>query len=296
MRMWGEAQWVHPVLRQTCPPTPYPKPRGPERRPGVRAMHPSQAVAEHVSESIEHAKPHLRGWLHLGILPLTLAGGILLVAMAPDARTRAGSAVFTLSALLLFGVSAAYHCGNWSPRTWFVLRRLDHCNIFLLVAGSCTAYALLLLDAHDSLVMLTIVWTTALARGHRPVHLAARAAVALPAALHRSRLGCAAVRPGPHPRSVTPRRRGRRGNPGPARGRRRALRHRRRRLLLPATGPVAPLVRLPRGLPRLHRARLRQPLRGDLRGHPVHALSRSGRGHCPWRVFVIAGAVPSGPV
>ena len=122
----------------------------------------SHAVAEHVSESIEHAKPHLRGWLHLGILPLTLAGGILLVAMAPDARTRAGAAVFTLSALLLFGVSAAYHCGNWSPRTWFVLRRLDHCNIFLLVAGSCTAYALLLLDTHDSLVMLTIVWTTAL--------------------------------------------------------------------------------------------------------------------------------------
>ena len=29
-------------------------------------MRPSHAVAEHVSESIEHAKPHLRGWLHLG--------------------------------------------------------------------------------------------------------------------------------------------------------------------------------------------------------------------------------------
>ena len=90
-------------------------------------MRPSQAVADHVSESIEHAKPHLRGWLHLGILPLTLAGGILLVAMSPDARTKAGSAVFVGSALLLFGVSAAYHCRNWSHRTWFVLRRLDHC-------------------------------------------------------------------------------------------------------------------------------------------------------------------------
>jgi hemolysin III len=125
-------------------------------------MRPSQAVAEHVSESIELAKPHLRGWLHLGILPLTLAGGILLVAMSPDARTKAGSAVFVGSALLLFGVSAAYHCRNWSHRTWFVLRRLDHCNIFLLVAGSCTAYALLLLDARDSMVMLVIVWSSAL--------------------------------------------------------------------------------------------------------------------------------------
>jgi hemolysin III len=125
-------------------------------------MRPSQAVAEHVSESIELAKPHLRGWLHLGILPLTLAGGILLVAMSPDARTKAGSAVFVGSALLLFGVSAAYHCRNWSHRTWFVLRRLDHCNIFLLVAGSCTAYALLLLDVRDSMVMLVIVWSSAL--------------------------------------------------------------------------------------------------------------------------------------
>ena len=129
-------------------------------------MHPSPVVspvvAEHVSGSITAAKPHLRGWLHLGILPLTLAGGVPLVALSPDARTRAGAAVFTVSALLLFGVSAAYHCKTWSPQTWFVLRRLDHCNIFLLVAGSCTAYAALLLDVRDSVVMLSIVWSTAL--------------------------------------------------------------------------------------------------------------------------------------
>jgi len=125
-------------------------------------MRTSAAVAEHVSEAITAAKPRLRGWLHLGVLPLTLAGGVLLVALSPDARTRAGAAVFTACALLLFGVSAAYHCKTWSPRTWFVLRRLDHCNIFLLVAGSCTAYAALLLDVHDSVVMLSIVWSTAL--------------------------------------------------------------------------------------------------------------------------------------
>ncbi|WP_217702468.1 PAQR family membrane homeostasis protein TrhA [Nocardioides guangzhouensis] len=115
-----------------------------------------------VSGSITATKLHLRGWLHLGILPLTLAGGVLLVALSPDARTRAGAAVFTVSALLLFGVSAAYHCKTWSPQAWFVLRRLDHCNIFLLVAGSCMAYAALLLDVSDSVVMLSIVWSTAL--------------------------------------------------------------------------------------------------------------------------------------
>ena len=167
-------------------------------------MPTSHLVAEHVSETIAHAKPHLRGWLHLGIMPLTLVGGIVLVLLSPDAETRAGSTVFTLSALLLFGVSAAYHCGTWSPRTWFVLRRLDHCNIFLLVAGSSTAYALLLLDVHDSVMMLGIVWSTAL------LGVTARFvwphAVAVAAAVRRRRLGCVAVRPRPHRRCVAARR------------------------------------------------------------------------------------------
>ena len=128
-------------------------------------------------------------------------------------------------------------------------------------------------------------------RRHRTVRLAARAAVAVPAALRRRRLGCAAVRPGPRRRRVATRRRRRRRDPVPARGRRRALRRGRRRLLLPATRPVAPLVRLPRGLPRLHRARLRQSLRGRLGGHPVacaepfqaEALSMASVRHCRHR-------------
>ncbi len=130
------------------------------RATAVAARHPH--VVEHVRESLADVKPHLRGWLHLGIVPLTLVGGIVLVALSPDATSRTGSAVFVASALLLFGVSAAYHRGSWSPRTWYLLRRLDHCNIFVLIAGSCTAYALLLLDAGDSTRMLLIVWSSAL--------------------------------------------------------------------------------------------------------------------------------------
>ena len=127
-------------------------------QPGARHTH----VVEQLRESLAEVKPHLRGWLHLGIVPLTLAGGIVLIALSPDRGTRAGSAIFVSSALLLFGVSAAYHCGSWSPRTWRALRRLDHCNIFVLIAGSCTAYALLLLESKDRTPMLAIVWSSAL--------------------------------------------------------------------------------------------------------------------------------------
>jgi hemolysin III len=129
----------------------------------VASPHPLRTqVVDHLRESIAEVKPHLRGWLHLGIVPLTLVGGLVLVALSPSAATRAGSAVFVASALLLFGVSAAYHRGSWSPRTWYVLRRLDHCNIFVLIAGSCTAYALLLLDRTHLVPMLAIVWSSAL--------------------------------------------------------------------------------------------------------------------------------------
>ena len=114
-----------------------------------------------LQDPVADVKPHLRGWLHLGLVPLTLAAGLVLIALSPDGATRAGSAVFVASALLLFGVSAAYHRGTWSVETWRVLRRLDHCNIFVLIAGSCTAYALLLLDRQDTVVMLAVVWSSA---------------------------------------------------------------------------------------------------------------------------------------
>ncbi len=119
-------------------------------------------VVETLKETLSEVKPHLRGWLHLGVLPLAVVGGAVLIALSPDGVTRTGSAIFVASALLLFGVSAAYHRGDWSPRTWRSLRRLDHCNIFVLIAGSSTAYALLLLDRDEAVPLLAIVWSSAL--------------------------------------------------------------------------------------------------------------------------------------
>ena len=64
--------------------------------------------------------------------------------------------------MLLFSVSAIYHRGRWSPRVTGVLRRLDHANIFLLIAGTYTPFSLLLLHGTDRVVMLTVIWTGAL--------------------------------------------------------------------------------------------------------------------------------------
>lgn len=107
-------------------------------------------------------KPKLRGWLHAGMFPLTVAAGIVLIALAPTTPARIAAAVFSITAWLLFGTSAVYHRGNWSPRVAGVLKRLDHSNIFLIIAGSYTPFSLLL-PGDQARTMLVIVWSGAVA-------------------------------------------------------------------------------------------------------------------------------------
>jgi hemolysin III len=131
-------------------------------RPSVRAgSDTAERVLHGVRERVQEVKPHLRGWLHAATAPLTLAAGIVLIALSPNPATRVGSAVFTGTALVLFTVSAVYHRGTWSPRVWAFLRRFDHANIFLLIAGSYTPFTLLLLEGTARTVLLTVVWTGA---------------------------------------------------------------------------------------------------------------------------------------
>lgn len=119
------------------------------------------AVAD-LKADLHDIKPKLRGWLHLATAPLTLAAGIVLFVLSPTTATRVGSAVFTGSALLLFSVSAIYHTGTWSPRLWAFWRRWDHANIFVLIAGSYTAFSLLLLEGTQRTVLLATVWSCAI--------------------------------------------------------------------------------------------------------------------------------------
>jgi hemolysin III len=127
-----------------------------------QAVRATQDAAEHLGDQLgavlQEVKPRLRGWLHAVTSPLTLAAGIVLIALSPTAATRIGSAIFAATALLLFTVSAVYHRGTWSPRTWAFLRRFDHANIFLLIAGSYTPFCLVMLNGSARVTMLSIAW------------------------------------------------------------------------------------------------------------------------------------------
>ncbi|PFG20427.1 PAQR family membrane homeostasis protein TrhA [Serinibacter salmoneus] len=119
-----------------------------------------------VESAVEHlvsaVKPHLRGWIHLGMTPLVLAAGITLIALAPTPAARWSSVVFAVATTLLFGMSALYHRGHWSARTLAVLRRIDHSNIFIVIAGTYTPLAVLLLPQRTAVTLLTIVWSGAI--------------------------------------------------------------------------------------------------------------------------------------
>lgn len=120
-------------------------------------------LATQVARVAGQVKPKLRGWIHLGISPFVVAAGIVLLALSPTAPLRWANAVFGLSAALLFCTSAVYHRGHWSPKVAGVLRRLDHTNIFLIIAGTYTPLAVALLDPPVARTLLVVIWSGALA-------------------------------------------------------------------------------------------------------------------------------------
>ncbi|KUL24119.1 hypothetical protein ADL15_44320 [Actinoplanes awajinensis subsp. mycoplanecinus] len=121
------------------------------------------ALSEDTTALTTVIKPHLRGWLHAGTFPIAVVVGGLLTALCPDARSRLALALFTVSAALLFGISALFHRGRWSERAHKRLRGFDHANIFLIIAGSYTPFCVLLLPPGQARTLLWIVWCVALA-------------------------------------------------------------------------------------------------------------------------------------
>jgi hemolysin III len=122
----------------------------------------STAPTERLRDAAREIKPRLRGWLHLLAFPVSLVAGSLLVALSHGDRNKVATAVFATSSTLLFGSSALFHRGHWSPRWHGVMRRLDHSTIFLLIAGTYTPFALTLLHGASARILLCLVWGGAL--------------------------------------------------------------------------------------------------------------------------------------
>jgi hemolysin III len=116
------------------------------------------------SDESSPAKPILRGVLHHSAAFFAAGAGAVLVAMSPDLRTAAAVAIFSLSLVTLFAVSATYHRVHWkSARARAYMRRADHASIFVLIAGTYTPVAFLGLGGADGRRLLIMVWAGAAA-------------------------------------------------------------------------------------------------------------------------------------
>ncbi len=128
--------------------------------PARRENSPVDDAAAGIAELLM-IKPKWRGWIHTVTAPLAFVAGLALVLLAPTTELKIASAVYAFTGVLLFGVSAVYHRGNWSPGVKIVLKRLDHTNIMLVIAGSYTPLAWALLARPTAVVLLWVIWSGA---------------------------------------------------------------------------------------------------------------------------------------
>ena len=101
----------------------------------------------------------------IGKLMAAFAATPLLIRAAsnPDKIHLISLSIFIVSMILLYAASTTYHTLNLSERTNRILRKIDHCMIFMLIAGSYTPVCLIVLGGKVGYTLCAIVWGIAIA-------------------------------------------------------------------------------------------------------------------------------------
>jgi hemolysin III len=111
-----------------------------------------------MKELAQAVKPRLRGVSHQYAFFVSLGCGVALILAASGGRARLAATVYAVAVSALLGTSALYHRVTWRPQARRWMRRLDHSMIFVLIAGTYTPVALLVLHGTLARVVLIVVW------------------------------------------------------------------------------------------------------------------------------------------
>ncbi len=181
---------------------------GPKRLVTATSAIRHRALGDQVRETLDEVKPKLRGWLHAASAPLTLAAGIVLVVLSPTTRRPGSGPPSSRPRRWCCSRSPrSTTAAPGRPRVWAFLRRFDHANIFLLIAGTYTPFTLLLLARHRPRRAAERRLDRRRPRRAVPGVLGRRPALALHADLHRARLGRGLLLPATSPWRPAARRR-----------------------------------------------------------------------------------------
>ena len=106
-----------------------------------------------------YAGERFNGYSALAGAVLAVAGAVVLIvlgALKADPWRIVGLAVYAATLVLLFAVSTLYH--STRGRAKAVLRKLDHCAIYLLIAGTYTPFALVTLRGAWGWSLFGLAW------------------------------------------------------------------------------------------------------------------------------------------
>ena len=112
--------------------------------------------------SLEAITPKMRGVSHKYAFFISLFIGVYLINSAVTDRGRMAMIIYAMSLSGLLLSSSIYHMHKWKTlrmRWW--ARRIDHCMIFVLIAGTATPIAMLVLGGARGEQMLWFFWGSA---------------------------------------------------------------------------------------------------------------------------------------
>ena len=113
-------------------------------------------------EEIFNMTSHIAGGA-IGIVALSLC--VIFSALHGDAYAVVSSAIYGATIIILYTMSSIYHGMNREKKAKKVFQILDHCSIFLLIAGTYTPFCLVMFREYNTALgwtMFGIIWAMAI--------------------------------------------------------------------------------------------------------------------------------------
>jgi channel protein, hemolysin III family len=103
------------------------------------------------------------GLTHVFGAIMSIIGLILLMMLSISNSTRfVIFTIFGVSLIMLYSASSIYHLVNFSEKTIFLLRKLDHSMIYVLIAGTYTPVCLIALNGILGWGLFIGIWVLAI--------------------------------------------------------------------------------------------------------------------------------------
>jgi hemolysin III len=104
----------------------------------------------------------VRGFLHGSAAAAGLFGTVFLLLYADTWPSRIAALIFGFGIVGLYTTSSLYHAVPWKERAKKRMQRADRSMIFVLIAGTYTPFAVVVLDSPLRWIMLGLIWGIAI--------------------------------------------------------------------------------------------------------------------------------------